>query len=228
MAEKEVHDSQKILTDEQVKFLDFLSDEIYFCHRYYFTGGTPLSVFYLHHRFSEDIDLFSEEEEIHLPSVRKFLRKIEKPLCIEKIDYRQFLGLHSFQLYFPQKYILKVDFNYYPFPRIERGMKYKGIAVDSVLDMAVNKVHTIAMKPRARDFIDIYFIIKKFGYTFQELLEKAKAKFDWHIDALQLGSRLFLAKDTKDFPRMIKKIRHEEWQDFFVKEAKKLKADIIA
>lgn len=50
-----------------------------------------------------------------------------------------------------------MDFNYYPFPRIEKGMKYKNIEVDSILDIAVNKVHTIVMKPWARDFIDIYF-----------------------------------------------------------------------
>jgi predicted nucleotidyltransferase component of viral defense system len=227
MAQKEVIDFQKILTKEQEKFLDHLGGEPYFRSRYYFTGGTPLSAFYLQHRLSEDLDLFSEKE-VHVPSARKFLKKIEKPLGIKKIDYRQFLGFHSFQLYFSETNILKVDFNYYPFPRIEKGMRYKNIVVDSVFDIAVNKIHTIATQPRARDFIDVYFIIKKFGYTLQDLLEKAKAKFDWHIDPLQLGSRLYLAKDTKDFPRMIKKIRHEEWQNFFMDEAKKLKPDIIA
>ncbi len=59
------------------------------------------------------------------------------------------------------------------------------------------------------------------------LLIKAKAKFDWHIDPLQLGSRLFLASEVKDYPRMIKKINHREWRDFFISEAKKLKSQII-
>lgn len=217
----------QILTEEQEAFLSRVGEESYFKKRYYFTGGTPLSAFYLQHRLSEDIDLFSETE-IHLPSVRKFLKEIEKPLGVQKIDYRQFLGLHSFELYFSSTNILKVDFNYYPFPRIEKGVVYQNIPVDSVLDIAVNKVHTIAMQPRARDFVDIYFVIQKFGYSFEELLEKAKIKFDWHIDALQLGSRLFLAKDVKDFPRMIKKVDHREWQEFFIEEAKKLKSDIIA
>lgn len=216
----------KILTKEQEKFLDLVSQEKYLCKRFYFTGGTPLCVFYLFHRISEDIDLFSEKE-INLLPTRAFIGKIQKKLKLKKIDYRQFLGLHSFQLFFPNNIILKVDFNYYPFPRIEKGLKYKNIEVDSLYDIAVNKVHTISMQPRARDFIDIYFIIKEKGYAFSDLLMKAKAKFDWHIDPVQLGSRLLVAKELKDYPRMLKKIDHNEWKNFYIREAKKLEREIF-
>lgn len=226
MAPKEALVDSGILTEKQKQFLECLGGEPYFYQHYYFTGGTPLAAFYLQHRLSEDIDLFSEEE-IHVPSVRTFLKKNEGPLGITKIDYRQFLGLHSFQLFFSATDILKVDFNYYPFPRIDKGMKYKNIPIDSILDIAVNKVQTIATKPRARDFIDIYFIIKEKGYDFHELLENARNKFDWYTDLLQLGSRLLQAMEVKDFPRMIKQIDHREWQDFFVEEAKKLKSEIM-
>ncbi|MDP3934689.1 MAG: nucleotidyl transferase AbiEii/AbiGii toxin family protein [Candidatus Giovannonibacteria bacterium] len=217
----------KIITFEQDRFLELAGKSQYLRDNFYFTGGTPLAVFYLQHRLSEDIDLFIEDKEVPLNFVSSFIKKIGKVLGIQKTDYTNFLGLHSFQLYFSKTNILKVDFNYYPFPRIEKGIKYKNIEVDSILDIAVNKVHTIAMKPRARDFIDIYFIIKEKGYRFNDLLKKAKIKFDWHIDPLQLGSRLFMAREVKDFPRMIKKIDHKEWQNFFFKEAKKLKSDIL-
>lgn len=223
MAEKNEKD---ILTTEQKNFLDIAASKKFLCNRFYFTGGTPLAVFYLGHRLSEDIDLFSERE-IHLPSINSFIKEAQVKLKVKSVDYTNFLGLHSFQLYFSKMNILKIDFNYYPFPRIEKGMKYKNLEVDSVYDIAVNKVHTIALKPRARDFIDIYFIIKEKGYDFQDLLLKAKAKFDWHIDPIQLGSRLFLAKEQKDFPYMLKKINHKEWQDFFVEEAKKLRKEIF-
>lgn len=216
----------KILTPEQEKFLDLVSQEEYLYKRFYFTGGTPLCAFYLFHRISEDIDLFSEKE-INLLPIKSFIGKVQKKLRLKKIDYRQFLGLHSFQLFFPNKEILKIDFNYYPFSRIEKGTKYKNIEVDSIYDVAVNKVHTISMKPRARDFIDIYFIIKERGYSFHDLLMKAKAKFDWHIDPIQLGSRLLVAKELKDYPRMLKKIDHQEWKEFFVGEAQKLKKEIF-
>lgn len=217
---------KKILTKEQELFLDLVSKEPYLCKNFYFTGGTPLSAFYLLHRLSEDIDLFSERE-IYLPSIRGFLKKIQPKLSVKKVDYRQFLGLHSFQLFFSEKNILKVDFNFYPFPRIEKGMKYKNIVVDSILDIAVNKIHTIAMKPRARDFIDVYFILKEKNYDIYDLLLKAKAKFDWHIDPVQLGIRFYGAAETSDYPRMLKKIDHKEWKNFFVNEAKKLKKEIF-
>ncbi len=155
------------------------------------------------------------------------MRKIQTKLKIKKVDYRQFLGLHNFQFYFSDTNILKVDFNYYPFPRIDRGIKHKNIIIDSILDIAVNKVHTIAMKPRTRDFIDIYFIIKEKNYGFMDLLMKAKAKFDWHIDPVQLGSRLFMATEVRDFPRMLKKITNNEWRNFFIEQARALKREIF-
>jgi len=216
----------KILTKEQKFFLDLVSQEKYLCKKFYFTGGTPLCAFYLHHRISEDIDLFSEKE-INLLPIKAFIGKIQKKLKLKKVDYRQFLGLYTFQLFFSNKEILKIDFNYYPFPRIEKGIKYKNIEVDSVYDIAVNKVHTIFMKPRARDFIDIYFIIKEKGYNFDDLLMKAKAKFDWHIDPIQLGSRLLVAAEATDYPRMLKEIDHHQWKEFFIEEAKKLKKKIF-
>jgi hypothetical protein len=216
----------KILTKEQLAFLDLVASESTVAEYFYFTGGTPLAAFYLHHRLSEDIDLFSEEEFDLLP-IRSFIGKAQQVLKLKKIDYRQYFGLHTFELYFSATNILKIDFNYYPFPRIEKGRTYNGLDVDSALDIAVNKVHTIAMKPRARDFIDIYFIVQDYHYDFFDLLMKAKAKFDWHIDPLQLGSRLFQASEVKDLPRMIRTIKEQDWREFFITESKKLEKQIF-
>lgn len=217
---------KEILTLEQKKVLDLISKENYLVRKFYFTGGTPLSVFYLFHRLSEDVDLFSEQE-IHLPSIERFIGKTKKKLNLIKVDYIKYLGLHSFYLFFSRQNYLKIDFNYYPFPRIEKGIKYKNITVDSLYDIAVNKVHTISMKARARDFIDIYFIIQEKNWDFEKLIMDAKAKFDWHIDPIQLGKQLIKATEVKDYPRMLKKINHEEWQNFFLQKAKNLKKEIF-
>lgn len=217
---------QRILNLKQEKVLDLFAKEDYLRKKFYFTGGTPLSAFYLFHRLSEDLDFFSEQE-VHLPSIERFIGKLKQKMGLVKIDYKKYLGLHSFYLFFSQDDFLKIDFNYYPFPRIKKGIIYKNISVDSLFDIAVNKTHNIAMKARARDFIDIYFIIKKEGWSFNNLLMRAKAKFDWHIDPVQLGNQLLKAIEAKDFPRMIKPIGHKDWQDFFIHEAKKLKKDIF-
>lgn len=216
-----------ILTKEQIKILDLFSQEKYLTNNFYFTGGTALAEFYLRHRFSEDLDFFIEKEEVDIEKIKIFIENIYGKLRLKKVDYRKFLGLHSFQLYFSKKNILKIDFNYYPFLRIEKGLKYKNIEVDSLYDIAVNKIHTISMRPRARDFIDIYFIAKEKKYPFEKMILDAKAKFDWHIDPVQLGIQLKKANELKDLPKMFKKINHQEWQDFFVNEARKLKKEIF-
>lgn len=68
---------EEILTLEQKKVLDLISKEDYLVRRFYFTGGTPLAVFYLFHRISKDLDFFSEEE-IYLPSIEGLLVKLRK------------------------------------------------------------------------------------------------------------------------------------------------------
>lgn len=216
----------KILTKEQQIFLDLVGQVQGLVKSFYLTGGTALSAFYLYHRYSEDIDLFSEQE-FEIESIRAFMKKAQKKMGASAVDYQQFLGLHTFFLRWENGERLKIDFNYYPFGRIERGMKYRNLIVDSVYDIAVNKVHTIVMKPRSRDFIDVYCILQRFPYSFTDLLATAKIKFDWHIDAVQLGARLLQALELKDFPRMIIPINHHEWQHFFVQEAKKLKGKVL-
>jgi len=210
-----------ILSQRQRQFLDIFNKENSLIRRFYLTGGTALAEFYLKHRYSEDLDFFSETEFPLLP-IRAFIKKAQNTLKASGVDYQNFLGLHTFLLRFSDEGNLKVDFNYYPFPRILKGLKYGQICIDSDYDIAVNKVHTIVMQPRSRDFIDIYFLIREKKYSLQDLLMKAKAKFDWHIDASQLGTRFLQARQVRDFPRMLKKVNHKEWQDFFVEEARKL------
>ncbi len=58
----------QILTNEQRIILDEVKQDSFF-RDFYLTGGTALSAFYLQHRYSEDLDFFSE-----------------KPFSIQEID----------------------------------------------------------------------------------------------------------------------------------------------
>ena len=137
-------------------------------------------------------------------------------------SYTQFYGKIKIQ----SNEIIKAEFTYFPFPRIESGLFKGDLSIDSLLDIAVNKVFIIYQKPRARDYIDLYFIIQKMGWDMDSLLKKARIKFDWHIDLLQWGSQLLQVEQVKDYPKMIKEINPKEWQEFFIKEARKIKKDI--
>ena len=48
-------------TKKQAAVLKAFSQNTYITNQGYFTGGTALSSFYLHHRDSEDIDIFSKK-----------------------------------------------------------------------------------------------------------------------------------------------------------------------
>ena len=77
---------KSILTAHQKRILDLISKEKYFTDRFYFTGGTVLAEFYLKHRFSEDLDFFSEKQEVNAVPVARFFQNNAKKLKIAKFD----------------------------------------------------------------------------------------------------------------------------------------------
>lgn len=216
-----------IFTPKQSQFLDIVQQDPEIVKRFYLTGGTALSEFYLHHRISHDIDLFTTDQEVDQRLTEAFLKKISPALSVTKIKRSQFMGLISYVLVFRNEEELKVDFNYYPFPRIARGMKYKKLEVDSVYDIAANKLHTIFMQPRSRDYLDLYFIMQKYNYSLNKLILAAKAKFDWHIDRITLASQFIKAKDMDEGSLMIVPFNKKDMDKFFLKLAKSLEKDIF-
>jgi hypothetical protein len=216
--------TQTILSKNQQKILDALSHSDYIAHNFYWGGGTVLAEFYLRHRLSEDLDFFSEEV-FDPQAIAVFFKQHQKELGIKKIDFQTKDNRNLFFLHLT-KDIVKTEFTYFPFPRIEQKQKWNKLWVDSLLDIAVNKLFTIYMSPRSRDSIDLYCIIQKTGWTLENLRKKAKIKFDYHIDPLQLGAKFLLATELKDYPRMVVKIKNSDWQNFFIAEAKKMKDEI--
>ena len=216
---------RKILTKNQIDFLGKMKTVDFFAENFYLTGGTALAAFYLHHRYSEDLDFFSEKD-IDMLNLDISMNKIKKELNISKIDFQQSYNRNLFFCKFAEE-VLKIEFTFFPFPRIEKQNSLDGIAKDSILDIAVNKLFTIYQRTQARDYIDLFCICKEKGFSMVDLIQKAKVKFDWHIDPLQLGTQFVKVKEAKDYPRMIKKISDSEWQTFFIDEAKKLKEKVV-
>lgn len=217
--------NNNILSRRQVDFLEKIGEEKELSKNFYLTGGTPLAAFYLNHRYSEDLDFFSERE-IDVLSINVFLQKSKKELGIIKIDYEQSFNRNLFFLHFPDE-ILKTEFTFFPFVRIESSIKHYGVDTDSLLDIAVNKLFTIYQRVKARDYIDLFFICKEKGYLVVDLIKKAKIKFDWHIDPLQLGTQFIKVEKAEDWPKMIKVLDKKDLEAFFELEAKNLKDQIL-
>lgn len=216
-----------ILSENQRRILDLLSKEADIAGRFYLTGGTALAEFYLGHRLSEDLDFFSEQE-FDPQAVSVVLKKIQKKAGIASVRHEQSFNRNLFFLEL-EKNEMKTEFTYFPFPRIEMKKKIGDMYIDSLLDIAVNKVFTIYQKPRSRDFIDLYFILQKEReWTIADLVKKARAKFDHHIDLVQLGAQFLKATELKDYPRMISKISESEWREYFIEASKGFSRDVLA
>ena len=218
---------KSILSQNQKDILAIISKDKLICDSFYLTGGTALAEFYLQHRLSEDLDFFSENE-FEPQGISIFLEKIKNKAKIKKVEYQQSFNRNLFFLDLDDGDKIKMEFTYFPFERIEKSKKIGGLYIDSLLDIAVNKVFTIYQKPRSRDFIDLYFILKEDkNLKLDDLIRKAQIKFGNYIDPIQLGAQYMKSLELKDFPKMLVDIKENIWQDFFITEAKKLSRKII-
>ncbi|MCL1874773.1 MAG: nucleotidyl transferase AbiEii/AbiGii toxin family protein [Synergistaceae bacterium] len=213
--------TKSLLAKEQIRFLEFVGAEPQLFGRFYFSGGTALCKFYLQHRFSEDLDFFAENE-FDAVELNQFLLSRMRDYGANTLQYQQSFNRNLFFLNYGKGQPLKVEFTYYPFPRIETGVSFGNLAVDSVLDIAVNKAFTLAQKARGRDYFDLFEINQKYNYNFVTLLKLARQKFDSPINYLQLGKNLVKVSAFLDDPILIKQIDKKIVEEYFLNQARQL------
>lgn len=211
-----------ILTPLQRRCLDWVAAQSSLTKRFYLSGGTALAEYYLHHRYSEDLDFFTEEE-FEASALQPSLQRMKRHLHARTLRVENRFNRNLVYLATPRE-TLKLEFSWFVGTPIEKGLRYKRLRIDSRLDIAVNKLFTVYQRPRARDYVDLYFLIPE--YSVKKLLEFARVKFDWDIDLLQLGTR-FDDADLSDYPRMIKKLAPATVKAFFRRLARDLGRDIL-
>ncbi len=217
--------AEEILTPPQKIFLEIFSHSN-IVNSFYFSGGTALAHYYLHHRKSEDLDFFSTSE-VDVQAIVVFLKTLKNKLGYQLFDYQQSFNRNLFFLQYSENNILKVEFTYYPFEQIEQPKRIDNIFVDSIIDIAANKLFTISQQPRGRDYFDLFAINKKTPIDFKKLRIQAKTKFDWQIDPLQLGSQLNRVDEFLDDPILMKVIAKSDVIDFFKQIAISFKTEIL-
>ena len=164
---------ERILSENQQNILNIISKDKLICDNFYLTGGTALAEFYLRHRLSEDLDFFAEKE-FDVLGISIFFEKIKKEAKIRKTEYHQSFNRNLFFLDLADGDKVKIEFTYFPFERIDKKKKMGDLYIDSLLDIAINKVFTIYQNPRSRDFIDLYFILQKDNAQINNVLKKMK------------------------------------------------------
>ncbi len=217
-----VNDS--ILTRQQIDFLDTFSDSD-FVEEFVLSGGTALTGFYIPYRISDDLDFFSMNE-VDVNALLVFLKSMKDKLKYKSLDIKTSFNRNLVFLEFEGNYVLKLEFTYYPFTKVASTNEYENIQIDSLEDIATNKLFTIYQNPRYRDFTDLRVIFDELDLDLEKLIIKAKTKFDWHVDRLQLGKQFYKVKNRVDVPRLLGDFDQEKCEKFFLDLSKQLSNSI--
>jgi Nucleotidyl transferase AbiEii toxin, Type IV TA system len=90
---------------------------------FYLSGATALSAFYLQHRFSEDLDFFTESD-FGIEDVLDFVKSLPGT---KDSHYERKYDRRIFLLDYANTTTLKLEFTRYPFPQLEAGTLIGGI-----------------------------------------------------------------------------------------------------
>jgi predicted nucleotidyltransferase component of viral defense system len=207
-----------IITDLQREILLIFST-IPDSDMFYLTGGTALTEFYLAHRKSFDLDIFTTEKALVIPFSRAFEDEIKKVFQIKVI--RRLETFVEFEVSGKdEKTRVQIALDS-PF-RFENPVDSDiGIKVNDYTDLIVDKLLAFFGRVEPRDAVDLFFILK--DEDFWKLTELAKGKdpgFDLYWMAIAL-------KKVENFPDeinlwpvdMIKEVNPKEIKTLFSKLA---------
>ena len=213
----------KVLNKEQENFIKIFA-QVKYSDKFYLTGGTALSEYYLQHRLSDDMDLFTSVDGMINKFSDNFMKEFEK----EKYKIKLLRSHSTFKEFVIEKKLpLRIHLAQDSPFRFEPPIKtQENIFVDSLIDLATNKLLTIFGRYEIRDYVDIFFIVKEKKYDMPTLVQKSKEKdpgLDEYYLSLSFNKiRELIEKKYLERVILLKKIEPEELENFFLENAVKL------
>ncbi len=169
---------------------------------FYLTGGTALGRFYLNHRFSEDLDFFTNADTKYLDYISELKNKIPERFTVNlqqspfSDDFtRLFITEENINL----KIELVNDVDY----RTGSSVEYQYGLIDTPLNILSNKLTAIISRDEPKDIFDIIYISMTYSFNWQDVFYHAKRKAV--INELDVEQRLI------SFP--ISWFRNVNWLD---------------
>lgn len=217
---------QTVLTKEQYTALDVFRAHTELARIFYLTGGTALAEWYLHHRYSEDLDFFTDNTEIPQFEIEACVEEMRNALGAPKTVYRRLYDRRIFFLPINDTE-LKIEFTHYPFPRLHPSRLENGVQIDSLEDISANKLMALADRIEAKDFVDLFYILTETETTMDGLRASVEKKFHTVFDPLTIGSEFAKVRTITELPRMIKPLTINGLKIFFAERAKEFERDIL-
>ena len=148
----------------------FLSNFFARTRAFYLTGGGALAEYYLGHRLSQDIDLFTQDREAW-QSIESDLQAAAAAVgaSLEFRAAQESNELHRAILRLPDEPDLKIDIVRDAPPHFgEPTMREDGVIVDTLENIAVGKLSALYGRAYPRDFVDLYFLLNS-GVDFKKV-----------------------------------------------------------
>ena len=153
---------------------DFLHAFFSLEKRFFLTGGSALGLFYLEHRFSYDLDLFSTErvDWREIDGVMKLCaREINAKLELLQ-DSPTFRRYHLKREAHTELIDIVVDIS----PQVDSEKCWiEGIQVDTLHEIMLNKITTLISRCEIKDLVDLYFLEQE-GFLIETYFEEAQQK----------------------------------------------------
>ncbi|MBI5700376.1 nucleotidyl transferase AbiEii/AbiGii toxin family protein [Candidatus Saganbacteria bacterium] len=200
-------------------------------HLFYLTGGTALAAFYLRHRKSNDLDFFTAEENI----IQPFSFSLEKELKERDFLIDRSRGLGSFVELAIKKggkstLIHLAQDSPFRFEPSKASNEFPKIKIDSLVDIASNKLLALFGRATLRDFIDVYFLVKEGYFTKEKLMGLSKEK-DPGFDLYWLGVAFerinTFSANSADMLLLVKECEIGKLSEFFNSWRESISKDLL-
>ncbi len=216
-----------ILYPHQIMLLSLFFDTP-FAKTFFLTGGTALSAFYLGHRESQDLDFFSLQPFDTL-ALRTTMQEIaDKTTSVMTMHVRSQTFNEIFLENKKEGWMQKIDIVQEQPKRFGKITHIDNIAVDSLINIATNKILTIFGRLEPKDYIDLFAIFTQTSLKFNKMFELAKQK-DSGLSEFYFANIITDADKFETLPKM--KIPFDKdaflqfYQDLFRKLLLKIKPE---
>jgi predicted nucleotidyltransferase len=180
--------------------------------RFFLTGGTALAAFYLGHRLSDDLDLFTLDDEA-FGKLETELGRLGREMHWEVATTLTSPALRRVVFTSQGGEELRVDLVRDIDVQFGEHEQTEGVILDSLLNIAVNKVTTVFGRAAIKDFVDLYVLLKR-GYHLEALFDLAKQK-DAGFTPFYFGTMLRQIHRVKTMPVMLTPVTLAELIAFY-------------
>jgi len=142
---------------------------------FYLTGGTALGRFYLHHRYSEDLDFFLNKSEVFHFLIRDIEKVLISNFSLLKGESTVFDDFVRYYIEEEQS-VLKIEFVNDIAYRCGIPNRYEYGYIDTPLNILTNKLTAIASRDEPKDVFDIYALTLRYSFNWLEVFGEAKNK----------------------------------------------------